>query len=322
VARADVDNLLDLLNVGIDAFAMCEVGDGCALSVPGLDKVVVHYVLRGEGSIECEHGIFPIRPGSIAVIPRLLAKRINGTGAVNTVILADNSCPLVPGIIKFQACQANGKGLVLGCASVTAKVAEGLGLFDHLQQPIVETDSDPDLPALFEMILRELSHAGIGTKPMVETLMKQIFILLLRKHLTRVGMHSPLYLPLLNPQLGRAIAAMHARPQDPHCIDGLAALAGMSRSRFNHHFAATYGTTPMDYLHSVRLNSAARLLRTSQLPVKSVAMAVGFASRSHFSRAFSRQFGVDPSAFRNSSAEAGIVAPQINATMVSQVQIA
>jgi AraC-like DNA-binding protein len=51
-------------------------------------------------------------------------------------------------------------------------------------------------------------------------------------------------------------------------------------------------------------------------------MAVGFASRSHFSRAFSRQFGVDPSAFRNGPSGAGIVPSQMNRTIVSQVQAA
>jgi hypothetical protein len=65
----------------------------------------------------------------------------------------------------------------------------------------------------------------------------------------------------------------------------------------------------MDFVQAVRLRTAARLLQTSELPVKAVAAAVGYSSRSHFSRAFSGHFGVDPSAYRNSPeavrAEAG-----------------
>jgi transcriptional regulator GlxA family with amidase domain len=48
----------------------------------------------------------------------------------------------------------------------------------------------------------------------------------------------------------------------------------------------------------VRLGAAARLLQASGVPIKSVAAAVGYASRSHFSRAFRSEFGLDPSSFR------------------------
>jgi AraC-like DNA-binding protein len=33
--------------------------------------------------------------------------------------------------------------------------------------------------------------------------------------------------------------------------------------------------------------------------VKSIAASVGYASRSHFSRAFQAKFGIDPSSFRS-----------------------
>ena len=298
MSKASLNNLLELLDVSVEAFAMCEIGDGCGLTVPPMDKIVVHYVLSGAGGIECEHGVFPIFAGDVAVIPKQLAKQINGRGPVTTVTGVESSCPLVPGVVKFRACESGGPGLVLGCASVSADLGEGLGLFDHLRQPMIERAEDATLPLLFDAILGELGRAGIGTKPMVEAMMKQILIVLLRNHLKRVGLHSPLYLPLMNPQLGRALNAMHARPQEAHCVNTLAELAGMSRSRFTHHFSTTYGASPMEYLQSVRLKAGARLLRGSCMPVKSIAAAVGFASRSHFSRAFRARFGADPTAFR------------------------
>ncbi len=298
MSNASVENLLELLRVRLDAFAVCEIGDGCALDVAPLDRTVVHYVLQGEGAIESEHGTVPIRSGMVAIIPKRLPKRINGRGPVVTVMNAEKSCPLTPGIVKLRAGQSNRGGLVLGCASISASVGEGLGLFDHLQEPLVEAAKDEVLPLLFSTILRELSRPGIGTKPIVEAIMKQILLLFLRTHLKRTGLASALYLPLMNPQIGRALMAMLEKPEDPHCVTSLAKLAGMSRSRFTHHFTATYGTSPMIYLQSVRLKRAARLLRSSTAPVKSVAAAVGFASRSHFSRAFREKFGQDPTAFR------------------------
>jgi AraC family transcriptional regulator, activator of mtrCDE len=41
------------------------------------------------------------------------------------------------------------------------------------------------------------------------------------------------------------------------------------------------------------------MLRAGDLPVQKVADAAGFASRSHFSRAFRAAFGVDPSTYRH-----------------------
>jgi transcriptional regulator GlxA family with amidase domain len=187
---------------------------------------------------------------------------------------------------------------VLGCASVDAIVGGGLGLFDHLQEPLVEKAGDEMLPLLFDAVLRELSQPRVGTRTIVEAMMKQILILLLRSHLKSSGVFSPLYAPLMNPQLGRALVAMLGRPEQAHSLESLARLAGMSRSRFAHHFSATYGRSPIDYLHGVRLKAAAKLLSRSETSVKSVAAAVGFASRSHFSRAFKREYGLDPTAYR------------------------
>ncbi len=55
----------------------------------------------------------------------------------------------------------------------------------------------------------------------------------------------------------------------------------------------------------MRLRRAERLLAETKLPVKSVAARVGYASRSHFSRAFKAAFGIDPAAYRTAGSPAG-----------------
>ena len=99
-------------------------------------------------------------------------------------------------------------------------------------------------------------------------------------------------------QVARAVAAISDRPGEPYTLDSMADLAGMSRSTFARHFPRVTGTSPMEFLQNVRLKEAAVLLRTTALPVKTVAATSGFASRSHFSRAFRAQFGADPTAYR------------------------
>lgn len=293
-----VERLLALLEVEMDAFAMCEVENGWSLRVKPLDKVVVHYVLSGEGSIEHEKGRIDLLPGTMVVVPRSLPKYINGRGAVLRIVDAEFGCPLVDGMVKFRASEAGRADLVLGCASVAATVGKGVGLFDNLREPLVEHACDPSLKALFNAVLGELSSPAVGTKPIVEGLMKHIIILLLRAHLEHRGEASDLCLPLMDPQLGRVLATVIAKPEAAYTLSGLAELAGMSRSRFGHHFGAAYGRSPMEFVNWVRLKSASRMLRDTNLPIKSIAAAVGYASRSHFSRAFRAEFGLDPSGFR------------------------
>ena len=75
----------------------------------------------------------------------------------------------------------------------------------------------------------------------------------------------------------------------------------MSRSVFARRFHECFDRTPMDYLRDVRLRRAARLLHRADLSVNDVASKVGFASRSHFSRAFRDHFGCAPADFREAS---------------------
>jgi transcriptional regulator GlxA family with amidase domain len=91
---------------------------------------------------------------------------------------------------------------------------------------------------------------------------------------------------------------MMDRPSAPFTLEGLAEIAGMSRAAFAERFKQAFERTPMEFLRDVRLRLAARLLTTSDLPVKTVAGRVGFASRSHFSRAFKAYAGRDPAAYR------------------------
>ena len=67
---------------------------------------------------------------------------------------------------------------------------------------------------------------------------------------------------------------------------------------FTESFSKVFGRSVGDLLRETRLRKGAHLLRTTDLPVQSVAHRVGFSSRSHFSRAFTAEFGKGPAEFR------------------------
>lgn len=96
-------------------------------------------------------------------------------------------------------------------------------------------------------------------------------------------------------RIAKAIHRLRSEYRQPLKIPDLAKTAGMSASSFHGHFKAVTGTTPLQYQKDLRLIEAHALLHTMDHAVSEAAYAVGYESPSHFSRDYSRKFGVPPS---------------------------
>ncbi len=109
--------------------------------------------------------------------------------------------------------------------------------------------------------------------------MKQCLVTLLRQHLLRDRGGSPLFEALHHPRLARAVLAVIEAPAAPHTVESLASHAGMSRASFAEHFSRAFRQGPIDFVQKLRLRVAARLLATTDLPLKVIAQSVGYAGR-------------------------------------------
>jgi transcriptional regulator GlxA family with amidase domain len=98
--------------------------------------------------------------------------------------------------------------------------------------------------------------------------------------------------------LRRAKDRMDAHYAEPLDVGDLAAVAGWSRSHFIRSFAAAYGETPKAYLTRRRIERAQDLLRSVNLTVTEICLAVGFTSLGRFSRRFTELTGESPSDYR------------------------
>ncbi len=101
-----------------------------------------------------------------------------------------------------------------------------------------------------------------------------------------------------DPVVGRALTLLHARREQAWTVDGLAGEIGLSRSAFADRFTRIMGEPPMRYLAKQRLRFAAQRLRTSHEPVARIAFAAGYESEAAFNRAFKRELGIPPAAWR------------------------
>ncbi len=82
-------------------------------------------------------------------------------------------------------------------------------------------------------------------------------------------------------------------------LDCLARVAGLSKYHFARSFESAYGETPIRYLTRRRIERAQDLLRSANLTVTEVCMAVGFASLGSFSSRFTQLVGESPTAYRD-----------------------
>ena len=87
---------------------------------------------------------------------------------------------------------------------------------------------------------------------------------------------------------------------NPPSLLELARQVEMNDYKLKKGFRQVFGTTAFGYLHRYRLEQAHRLLGTGELSVAEVAHKVGFADRSYFTKAFCKEFGLNPGAYRRS----------------------
>jgi len=109
--------------------------------------------------------------------------------------------------------------------------------------------------------------------------------------------------------VGRALGLMHERPGHPWTVDQLADRVGLSRSALAQRFTEMVGQPPMQYLTRWRLTVAAQRLRSERASLASIAAESGYDSEAAFNRAFKRELGTTPAAWRRNGGAAPARAP-------------
>ena len=85
---------------------------------------------------------------------------------------------------------------------------------------------------------------------------------------------------------------------EPVSMAQMARLAGLSATHFNRRFRQTLRMTPLEYLRTVRVQAARRLLAQSTASLAEIAVDTGFTDQSHFTRRFREATGMTPQAYR------------------------
>lgn len=153
----------------------------------------------------------------------------------------------------------------------------------------------------FRYAAREHASGRPASQDILARLSEMLFVEAVRGYIDALpGSATGWLAALRDPSLSRALNSLHLRPARPWTAEELAKEACLSRSAFAERFTNTVGLPPMSYLTRWRMLLAGQRLRESSDTLAQVAAAVGYESEFSFSRAFARETGVTPGAWRKS----------------------
>ncbi|MCW6533120.1 AraC family transcriptional regulator [Sphingomonas sp. MMSM20] len=158
---------------------------------------------------------------------------------------------------------------------------------------------DPVAARVMEMLGRDANVLDPSSRLFVEQATDLLCTQLVRGHSTFGAITAPAARRgLAEWQVRKVTDYMRAHLDEPIGLDMLAGLVGLSRFHFCTAFRQATGRTPHEWLVTLRIEHARRLLAHPELAVTEVALAVGYETPSSFAAAFRKATGTTPSAFR------------------------
>jgi AraC-like DNA-binding protein len=294
--------LRDLRPLGV-SYGHCRLTKPWGVDFPKESSTRLHFVVSGESWLrKADYGSIRLQAGDVALLPKGGVHAMADTPHGRTKPLSSFPREQIGDRIYRLAAGGSGSQTLLACCSVNFE-EPALHPLLELMPPILlvckATLNDSALPALLDLMAEEVMAQRVGGATVLARLADIIIVRLIR---TWVESHSGdttgWLAAVRDPQVGRALAAMHKRPGYPWSVRMLGEAAGISRSLFSERFTVLLGVSPSHYLAKWRMHLASAWLSRDRLSISEVATRLGYQSEPAFSRAFKRLRGVPPSSIR------------------------
>ena len=281
---------------------------------PTAERVVIfHMITEGECWVELD-GQSPTRlaAGDAVIFPQGDAHRMASqpglqpaSGARLQEVLSRR-----PRLLAYGGGGATTK-LICGYLACDDRLAKLLlaGLPPLVKVSVRGSNAGVWLEASLRYALAEARSPRPGGTGVLSKLAEVLFIEVLRLYMNEQSEGRTGWLAGVNDRIvGAALRALHAQPAQAWTLEELARVAGSSRSVLAERFQQLVGSSPMQYLAQWRMLLATDLLRRSQAPLAQIAEQVGYQTDTAFSRAFRREFGEPPAAWRRRRNEPAMAA--------------
>jgi AraC-like DNA-binding protein len=271
---------------------------------PGAERVVIFHLIT-EGECYVEIGSEPpvrLTAGDAVVFPQGHAHRMSSQPGLPPA----NGARLEEVLSRRPRQLAYGGGgpttrLVCGYLACDARLAQMLlaGLPSMLHVNVRGSNAGIWLEASVRYALGEARSPRPGGAGVLAKLAEVLFIEVLRLYMNEQSVGRTGWLAGVSDRIvGAALNALHTRPAHTWTLDELARAADTSRSVLAERFQHLVGNSPIQYLTQWRMLLASNLLCRSNAPLARIAEDVGYQTDTAFSRAFRREFGSPPAAWR------------------------
>ncbi len=287
------------------AYESLPARDATTILAPDAQRVILfHVIAAGRAWIETTPGErLWASAGDVIVLPYGEAHRMGGVDDAALIPIANLIDPPPWREMPVIRHGRGGAETQVVCGYLTCEDP----LFDPRLRalPSVFVVSPPD-GAARDWVKASIAYAAQQTSLVSDTVVgaptqvpELLLTEILKLHLASAPASETGWLRALrDPVLAPALAAIHGAPKTKWNLVTLADEANVSVSLLDERFREVLGLAPIRYLTGWRMHLAQDLLRSTDHGVATIARRVGYESEEAFSRAFKREHGVAPSAWR------------------------
>ena len=165
----------------------------------------------------------------------------------------------------------------------------GKNIFFHLDSREMQ-----NIEFLISRMLYEFIHYTDYSDTIIQNLLECLFIMILRK----CNFDAKDKASAENDSVRKAILYLHSHYQEDPTLTQLSEIAGLNKNYFSSLFHNSTGKTYKEYINSLKLDHAKKLVLTGNTPINEICYDSGYKSFTNFLRVFKETYGVSPGVMR------------------------
>lgn len=152
-----------------------------------------------------------------------------------------------------------------------------------------------DLHLYFNTLAHEMKQDLLYRDFVCQNLLNIIFTIILRNDTFQISL-------VTGPRLTRDCQIVKKYIEEHYkeniTLETLSSLVHLNKYYFVHYFTEQFGTSPINYLISRRIEESKHLLESTDYSLSSISQILGFSSPSYFSQTFKRTTNISPQEYR------------------------
>ncbi len=271
------------------------------IDIPQMKQASFHIIERGQCWLQAESldQPVPLVGGDILILPHGLKHQISDQPGTTCLPGIQTVEGIISGKNPFESDREN-FNIVCGYfefdRGMENPLVNALPNIIHLNQRHRHKFSWLD--AALKLIVSESNTDQLGKDALINKVTEILFIQIVRAYIELNHGDDNFLTALKDKKISIALSAIHNSPEQTWSLESLALEAGMSRSIIANRFRDLVGTTPMNYLLSIRMQLAKRYIEQNTDSLDNIAQQVGYTSGSAFKKAFKRFYNRTPASFR------------------------